>query len=42
MVCKKKVIHNYGHGGYGICTAPGTSKYAVELVIDTHRSSAKL
>jgi len=36
------VIHNYGHGGYGICTAPGTSKYAVELAKNAHRSSAKL
>ncbi|XP_031781507.1 D-aspartate oxidase [Nasonia vitripennis] len=31
------VIHNYGHSGYGICTAPGTSKYAVELAKDAHR-----
>ncbi|XP_065570468.1 D-aspartate oxidase-like isoform X2 [Artemia franciscana] len=27
-----KVVHNYGHGGYGVTTAPGTSKYAVALV----------
>ncbi|OXU22749.1 hypothetical protein TSAR_002254 [Trichomalopsis sarcophagae] len=31
------VIHNYGHSGYGICTAPGTSKYAVELAKEAHR-----
>ncbi|XP_014214020.1 D-amino-acid oxidase [Copidosoma floridanum] len=41
-LCSALVIHNYGHGGYGICTAPGTSKYAVELARDAHRSSAKL
>lgn len=27
-----KVVHNYGHGGYGVTTAPGTSQYAVQLV----------
>lgn len=27
-----KIIHNYGHGGYGVTTCPGTSKYAVSLV----------
>lgn len=26
-----EVVHNYGHGGYGVTTAPGTAKYAVEL-----------
>ncbi|KAJ8675770.1 hypothetical protein QAD02_011556 [Eretmocerus hayati] len=36
------IIHNYGHGGYGICAAPGTSKYAVELTKNAHRSTAKL
>ncbi|XP_011499436.1 PREDICTED: D-amino-acid oxidase-like [Ceratosolen solmsi marchali] len=36
------VVHNYGHGGYGICTAPGTSKYAVELAEDALRTSSKL
>lgn len=29
-----KVVHNYGHGGYGVTTAPGTAKYAVKLVKD--------
>nr|XP_033338683.1 D-aspartate oxidase [Megalopta genalis] len=37
------VIHNYGHGGYGVCTAPGTAKYAVQLAKEVHKSSvAKL
>lgn len=26
-----KIIHNYGHGGYGVTTGPGTAKYAVKL-----------
>ena len=29
-----KIIHNYGHGGYGVTTAPGTAKYCVDLVRD--------
>ncbi|XP_066583399.1 D-aspartate oxidase isoform X2 [Prorops nasuta] len=38
-----KVVHNYGHGGYGVCTAPGTVNYAVKLLKDMHKSSvAKL
>lgn len=27
-----KCVHNYGHGGYGVTTSPGTAKYAVQLV----------
>ncbi|XP_051155898.1 D-aspartate oxidase [Leptopilina boulardi] len=38
----KMVIHNYGHGGYGVSTAPGTAKYAVELAKETHRMSSRL
>lgn len=26
------VIHNYGHGGYGVTTSPGTAIYAVHLL----------
>lgn len=29
-----KVVHNYGHGGYGVTTSPGTAKYSVQLVKD--------
>lgn len=32
-----KVVHNYGHGGYGVMTAPGTSMHAVQLVQETLR-----
>ncbi|XP_076642950.1 D-amino acid oxidase 1 [Halictus rubicundus] len=40
---KAIVVHNYGHGGYGVCTAPGTAKYAVQLAKELHKSSvAKL
>lgn len=39
---KTKIVHNYGHGGYGVCTAPGTSRYAVELAKMLHKSSSKL
>lgn len=38
----KMVVHNYGHGGYGISTAPGTSKYAVQLAKEIHRLSSRL
>ncbi|KAL3285129.1 hypothetical protein HHI36_019253 [Cryptolaemus montrouzieri] len=27
-----KIVHNYGHGGYGVTTAPGTALNAVGLV----------
>jgi len=26
------IVHNYGHGGYGVTLAPGTVKYAVDLL----------
>lgn len=29
-----KIVHNYGHGGYGVTTSPGTAKYATTLVRD--------
>ncbi|KAK7074694.1 hypothetical protein SK128_019903 [Halocaridina rubra] len=29
---KLKVVHNYGHGGYGVMSSPGTSMHAVALV----------
>nr|CAD7201024.1 unnamed protein product [Timema douglasi] len=33
---KLKVVHNYGHGGYGVMTAPGTAQHAVQLVKELH------
>ncbi|XP_076249229.1 D-amino acid oxidase 1 [Calliopsis andreniformis] len=40
---KTIVVHNYGHGGYGVCTAPGTVKYAIKLAKEMHTSTvAKL
>ncbi|XP_026684144.1 puromycin-sensitive aminopeptidase-like [Diaphorina citri] len=36
------VIHNYGHGGYGVTTAPGTSRYAVQLVTRDFRKGMHL
>lgn len=29
-----KVVHNYGHGGYGVTCAPGTAKEAVRMVLE--------
>lgn len=29
-----KIVHNYGHGGYGVTTSPGTAKHAARLVRD--------
>uniref|UniRef100_A0A2M4BTA6 Putative d-aspartate oxidase n=1 Tax=Anopheles marajoara TaxID=58244 RepID=A0A2M4BTA6_9DIPT len=37
-----RVVHNYGHGGYGVTTAPGTAKYAVQFVCDALKSNSKL
>lgn len=34
-----QVVHNYGHGGYGITAAPGTSKHAVKLMQQLHLST---
>lgn len=34
-----KVVHNYGHGGYGVTTAPGTARYAVQLAKNMLSSS---
>lgn len=36
-----KVVHCYGHGGYGVMTAPGTAIHAVEIGIDFLRSNIK-
>ncbi|XP_052873045.1 D-aspartate oxidase [Anopheles cruzii] len=37
-----RIVHNYGHGGYGVTTAPGTAKYAVQLVKAALKSNSKL
>ncbi|KAF6202517.1 hypothetical protein GE061_002913 [Apolygus lucorum] len=29
-----KVVHNYGHGGYGVTSAPGTAFHAVKIAED--------
>ncbi|RXG61606.1 D-aspartate oxidase [Armadillidium vulgare] len=29
-----KIVHNYGHGGYGVTSAPGTSLHAVTLGLE--------
>ncbi|KAL6255013.1 hypothetical protein P5V15_013348 [Pogonomyrmex californicus] len=34
------VIHNYGHGGYGICMAPGTAITAVDATIKLYKSTS--
>ncbi|KAK4876751.1 hypothetical protein RN001_009257 [Aquatica leii] len=39
---KLKVVHNYGHGGYGVTTAPGTSKHAVELLREILIGNSKM
>lgn len=37
-----RVVHNYGHGGYGVTTAPGTAKHAVKLVREILSTNSKL
>ncbi|KAK3926945.1 D-aspartate oxidase [Frankliniella fusca] len=32
------VVHNYGHGGYGITSAPGTARHAVKAFREQHRA----
>lgn len=34
-----KIIQNYGHGGYGVTTSPGTAIHAVKLTKDIHSFS---
>lgn len=34
-----KIVHNYGHGGYGVTTSPGTAKNAVKIVKDIYGMS---
>uniref|UniRef100_A0A1B6DIR6 FAD dependent oxidoreductase domain-containing protein n=1 Tax=Clastoptera arizonana TaxID=38151 RepID=A0A1B6DIR6_9HEMI len=37
-----KIVHNYGHGGYGVTSAPGTSKHAVQIVRQSLKCNSKL
>jgi D-aspartate oxidase len=37
-----KIVHNYGHGGYGVTTAPGTAKYCVKLIKDVVATRPRL
>lgn len=37
-----RIVHNYGHGGYGVTTAPGTAKYACKLVKEILTGNSKL
>uniref|UniRef100_A0A182QAF0 FAD dependent oxidoreductase domain-containing protein n=1 Tax=Anopheles farauti TaxID=69004 RepID=A0A182QAF0_9DIPT len=39
---KLRIVHNYGHGGYGVTTAPGTAKHAVKLVQEALKTNSKL
>lgn len=37
-----RLVHNYGHGGYGVTVAPGTAKYAAKLVRDVWTGYSRL
>ncbi|KAJ8942006.1 hypothetical protein NQ314_010235 [Rhamnusium bicolor] len=37
-----KIVHNYGHGGYGVTTAPGTALHACQLVKEILMGNSKL
>jgi D-amino-acid oxidase len=37
-----KVVHNYGHGGYGYQTSYGAAQQAVELIDNSLRTKARL
>ncbi|XP_065208091.1 D-aspartate oxidase-like [Planococcus citri] len=39
---KLKIVHNYGHGGSGITTAPGSADHVVDLFKHSHSSKSKL
>jgi len=30
----RTIVHNYGHGGYGVTLSPGTSMEAIQMVLD--------
>lgn len=37
--CSNKtiIVHNYGHGGYGVCMAPGTAIATLDTVVELHK-----
>jgi hypothetical protein len=37
IVFLPQVVHEYGHGGYGVTVAPGSAKYAVNLLKESLR-----
>ncbi|XP_063701279.1 D-aspartate oxidase-like [Culicoides brevitarsis] len=37
-----KIVHNYGHGAFGVMSAPGCAKFAVNLARDAIKSNSKL
>lgn len=39
---KLKIVHQYGHGGYGVTVAPGTALYSVKLVKQLWSGNSKL
>lgn len=39
---KLKIVHQYGHGGYGVTTAPGTALYTVKLAKQLWSGNSKL
>lgn len=32
-----QIVHNYGHGGYGVCMAPGTAIATLDTVVELHK-----
>ncbi|XP_024869513.1 D-aspartate oxidase-like [Temnothorax curvispinosus] len=34
------IVHNYGHGGYGVCMAPGTARAAVDSAVQLYKSTS--
>ncbi|XP_017302842.1 D-aspartate oxidase-like isoform X2 [Diaphorina citri] len=34
-----RIVHNYGHGGYGVTSAPGSARCAVSVFEQSHKAS---
>lgn len=41
LIDRMKLVHCYGHGGYGVTCAPGTAIHAVEIGIDLLKSNLR-